>query len=257
MKRNKYFAAAICLLSFAQVGCHKPPKPVFTVPPNLQAGYVVGGDTIQWTPTGKPFEIFWNGLNPCTKNDSLKSDGRTVVTCHVFRGGKYGGTYIYDVDVPSKEGAKEYKERNPGHTGVFVMHVGSCNNCSVASPPLGLGDQELSASAGNGNEVRISCPGNGAATVVVPPNGPSGLTVGDEVVFEYIGANPSDGSPAMTITFQTNDCENLPSPNTFYGESGFCKIKFPGTVTYNVVTSPAFGCSSTSATLKAAPSTTP
>lgn len=240
-------AAAISPALFALVGCPTSPKPVLKVPPSAQATYVDGGGTLQWAATGEPFQIFWYGLNPCSKSDILSSDGSSDVTCHVAYGGVNGGSYLYDVGKPAKD---KFVVRN----GEFSMHVGPCTNCLGGPIPTPVGNQELSTSqlgAASGNEVRISCPKPGATTVVDPPTGPTGLKVGDEVAFEYVGQNPPTGENAFTITFtQSNYCANTSSP--IQGGYGYCQIALPGTMTYKVDTAKSFQCvTNTKATLTA------
>lgn len=242
MKINKCLAATICSALFALAGCRPSTKPVFKVPPSLQGSYVDGGGLLQWAPTGKPFQIYWlNGQNPCSKSDVLSSDGNSVVTCHVVHGGVYGGSYAYDVDKPGNSDAK-LAARN----GVYFMHVGPCLNCANSggsSPPNGPQSPALPQGSVNppGNEVRISCPSpnTGATTQVVPPNGPTGLKVGDEVVFEFLGPYPQDTQNALTLTFPGNYCQGYSSKYVIKGLGGSCKVSSTDTVTYNPK---AYGC---------------
>lgn len=232
MKIIKCLPAAICSALFALIGCQTSPKPVFKVPPSLQAGYVDGGGTLQWAPTGEPFQIYWYGANPCSPNDTLYSDGSSVVTCHVMHGGINGGSYAYDVDKPGTKSAH--------HKGILMMHVGPCKNCPSPTPPSESQESANSTDQQNGNEVRISCPKPGAATLV-EPSAATGLKVGDEVDFEYLGQYPSTGD-ALTITFPANYCKDLPSPyqNQIVGVGGFCQILSAGTTSY---TAQAADCS--------------
>lgn len=245
MNRIKRLATAIYPLFFALVGCHMSTKPVLKVPPSSQASYVEGGGTVQWAATGEPFEIVWVGLNPCSTSDVLSSDGNSVVTCHVIHGGIHGGTYIYHVARRTNEN-KLVAQHGSNTEGGYVLRTLPCMGCSIIVPPFG--SKELSAisqGTGSGNEVNISCPTSGGQTIVSPPAGPTGLKVGEEVVFDYIGENPASGD-AFTITFSdSNFCKNYTQTN---GSSGYCQIAKAETVTY---TAKSFQCLQNSATLTA------
>src|ERR1700676_3179530 len=106
VKIIKFLRTAICLPLLALASCRPSTKPVFKVPPSLQPGYIDGGGTLRWPPTGERFQVFWYGTNPCLESDNLVSDGTTAVTCHVDNVGVNGGSYRYTVGKPDPHAAK-------------------------------------------------------------------------------------------------------------------------------------------------------
>src|SRR5271168_3282743 len=99
-------------------GCRHSTKPVFKVPPVLQASFVDVGGILQWSPSGKPFQVYWlNNQTPCLSTDSMVSDGTQNVVCHAFT----PGSYKYDVDKPNTQQLPQGKTQI--HTGVSQMHV--------------------------------------------------------------------------------------------------------------------------------------
>jgi hypothetical protein len=285
VKMSKYLGAATCLALFALAACpsqliafqaspassfaptansslttissptpSSPPTTDSSPRPSSQTGYVDGGGELHWTPRdNEPFQIYWyNNLDPCDPSDNLVSDGKSVVTCHVYRGGQYGGSYAYDVAVgqqPEKKGEKKKVTQSPPKTppsGVYIMHVGSCSSCSKpgnqfpsqSSPSY----EETSSPPQAGNRVKIECPSNGDQTTVDPLTGPSPLTPGDTVYFEFIGQYPPPPAPGqqptslLTITVTSGSCKNL----QIVGGGGSCQ--FGGKLTAYTATAYG-GCS--------------
>ncbi len=220
------------------------------MPQSLQGGYVDGGDTLQWAPTGEAFEIYWNGPSPCSSTDSMTSNGTNPVTCHTLYGGGLGGNFVYDVDVPNKPTA-------PSHTGVYMMHVGQCTQCpGSAAPPPGTPPTTTAPHANaasaivvnKDDEVRISCPASGSQTKVESPTGPAGLNKGDEVAFKFKGRNPIPPLHQFTIQFDDHGyCSNLKT-GYIQDEGPSCIIaKAATTGTYHVTSA---ACSDATASLK-------
>jgi hypothetical protein len=224
----------------ALVGCHPSPKPATTLAPIVQTAYVDYQGTLQWLPTGKPFEIYWTGISPCDKTEAhVVSTGKTVATCHTFGAGTYGGSYPYYVDKPGLASSKTHK-------GVDYMHVGSCGNCpGTPFPPgnnPGSSQSQVSASpiaVDTGDPVEVSCAKTGDATTVDPSTGPSGLKVGNTVTFEFSGDNPPPSQTPLTITFQPGYCTNLKS-NQIVGTAGSYQISSAGITAYKATT---YNCS--------------
>jgi hypothetical protein len=255
----KCLGAAICPALLALTGCPSP-KPAATAPPIMQTAYVDYQGTIQWLPTGTPFEIYWTGINPCD-TAHVGSDGTTVATCHVLNAGMYGGSYPYYVGKPGQSGIDSSKTN-----GVIYMHVGSCSSCpttpaiettpqtkmkgQVSPPPV-----QVSADPVNPNQVQISCPSPGGAstsTKVDPSTGPSGLKKGDTVTFQFSGNNPPPGKQPLTLTFQPNYCSGLSAPYKIMGLSGSCQVP-SSTAPTTTYTAQSADCASTTASLPAIP----
>ena len=281
MRMSKCLGAAICLALLALTGCHPSQLTGFQTPPassfaptasssetaasssvttrgsTFEPGDVAHNGTAQWIPTGKSFQIYWyDHQNPCLESeDSLVSDGKSVVTCHVHNMLKTGKTYAYDVGKPTK---KSKKDVAPPSNGTFYMHVGGCGNCPTAPfpNPQTPSPQTAEASAAQSNtkipDIKVSCPSPGGlqTPTKVDPLAVNGLKAGNIVYFQFIGSDPTSSSPpdtTTTVTLQTPGfCDNIPS--TEQGE--YCQVsKAAKDTTY---TAQAFGCGpNTTPSLKA------
>jgi hypothetical protein len=242
---------AICLVLCMFTGCPSSTKPAPEVPPILQASYVDAGGILQWSPSGKPFEVTWqNNLSPCFSSDSMKSDGTKKVVCHAFLAGSYTYEINKDPNKPLPQGKSQTDD------GAFSMHVGSCGNCGLdftrkfkeATPPT---------KGTVATEVDVSCQANGGSTTVNPQTGPSGVKVGDYVPFSFQGQYDPQLSP-MTLTFKGADCSNNPDhtkPFVITGSSGYCQVVTTPTITYSAQSN-ALGktCTQSTATLSVSPS---
>lgn len=238
MKIIKLIAAATCLLLFAVAACRLKQ-------PILYPSYVDSGNILQWPATGQPFQIYWqNAPGPCLQSDNPMSNGRNSVVCHAVT----PGSYKYDIDKPPSSRVHETQI----HTGVLMMHVGTCTNCSGVPPEVRATPPDKRAVASSGGEVDISCSDADNPTTVNPPAGPSGLKPGADVTFYFTGKYISGKTP-MTLNFSAPDCSNNPNPTqpfTITGNSGYCEVATSPTITYYATSN---DCAQTKATLSVSP----
>lgn len=136
VKPKRLSGLALCMLFLLQ-GCKE--KLTFVVPPDSYklVTNAYAGKTVEWAPTGRPFEISWGkGGSPCDPKarDVLISDGTKTVVCHLPRG-KYGD-YEFYVGPPTdakgaglKPEAKALDTSPDTTTGPYPLHVGRCPGC--------------------------------------------------------------------------------------------------------------------------------
>jgi hypothetical protein len=229
-------------------GCPSSTKPAPEVPPILQPSYVDAGGILQWSPSGKPFEVTWhNNLSPCFSSDSMKSDGTKNVVCHAF----LAGSYTYEINKNPNKPLPQGKSQTDN--GAFSMHVGSCGNCSELDFMRKFKKSLPTPNGAVAAEVDVSCQADGSSTTVDPQAGPSGLKVGDYVPFSFQGQYDPKVSP-MTLTFKAADCSNNPDPTKPFvitgSSSGYCQVATTPTITYSAQSN-ALGktCTQSTATL--------
>ena len=263
VKLNRLFLLALCVL-FVSGGCKY--HVVYLVPPPIQNPneiFGASGKTIRWLPTGHPFKItFVDGVSPCRSTDSLKSDGKNVVICHVLSG--LDGDYEYyilpnNLEAPGPSpgsGSTPLPGSTPppGQTpapgsspasGPYPAHVGSCNGCMpsngvVGSDPAG-GSQTVakniapaqqpstSSQAASLQEVRIYCDPqpNSAAKA-----DPLSVRSGQAFNWKFLGNGPKTG-PAFEVTINGNSmCSNHGDGDKVTSATDFCTAGAAGTYTY-------------------------
>lgn len=129
MKMHDGFVLSLLLLL---CGCKS--NLMYVIPPTQNGEAILGyaGKTVQWAPTGQPFQItFWIGGNPCEASDVLVSNGTNSVVCHLPVG-EYGN-YEYFVAPPSSS-------RNAGQkAGAQALPKDAASPTDSADQPTGAG----------------------------------------------------------------------------------------------------------------------
>ena len=265
VKLNRLFLLALCVL-FVSGGCKY--HVVYLTPPPIQDPnqiFGVAGKTIHWLPTGHPFKItFADGVSPCRSTDSLKSDGKNVVICHVLSG--LDGDYEYyilpnNLEAPGPSpgsGSTPLPGQTPAPgsspaSGPYPAHVGGCSGCMPSNGVVGDVTAEGSQTVSNG--VVGGAPVEGSQTAAKNIDGaqqtstssqaaslqevriycdpqskmakvdPSNPTVSSgQAVYWKFLGNRPNPGPLFEVTIPANLCSNLPAGTKVNSSSVSCTV---------------------------------
>lgn len=230
MKPTILFGLALCSL-FLLESCKV--KVTYVVPPSQDHPEVntYAGKTIEWAPTGQPFQIIWGtGGSPCDPKDNLQSDGTSTVICHL-PAGKYGD-YEYYVAPPSNQ---NNATPNQG-TGPFPAHVGKCSGCPQSDEVKGTTTAANAADKtqqhtqqGLSNPptllpnlvVKLSCDQSSGVAKADPT--PLQAQIGQKVFWKYYGPYPQSGD-IFDIQIPANVCSNHTNGTTINSDSDYCAM---------------------------------
>ena len=237
MKSDKYFGLAICAFCLL-VGCQKtvvPPstKLVYVVPPSQDnaSGYVDSGQTIEWVPSGQPFQVYFFGDKPCDKNDVLVSnDGTSPVICHTSA--NQTGTYSYNIGPPGQSVAPTPKP------GAVLSIVGHCNGCTglqgntTAAAMVQSGQHSEPQATSSDPTVTLSCGGSSAGPGVAYPT-PIQVPIGGKVYWAFQGTDNPSGLD-FTVNIPSGLCSNYQNGTTISNSSKFCTVAGKANYTFTV-----------------------